>query len=274
MNVSAMAQCLSKEQLLTAAFKNLNDFNDYMKEENWEIDEAGKSEFRNYFFKDLDYTLTKWTANSEYNLQFYYKKNGPNVIVYQIYSGCFKGLLNEFKKSSTGILHDQNEFSSTKFEVNNGTLEFREYKNELSLRKYSILLYNKIELDEALKNDKLPSVVVNKDNSEKEEVVLFVSQEPEYVGGIQELYKDLSSNLIYPKFEKDNNIQGTVYVSFIVEKDGSISDVKVDRHVNGGPGLSTEALRLVSLLKPFTPAKMKDQAVRYRYRLPVKFVMK
>ena len=86
------------------------------------------------------------------------------------------------------------------------------------------------------------------------------------------MMKDLISNLIYPEMEKENGIQGTVYVGFVVEKDGSITNVKVMRGVSGGPGLSKAAESAVKKLKKFeTPAKNDGKLVRYQYTLPVKF---
>jgi protein TonB len=109
---------------------------------------------------------------------------------------------------------------------------------------------------------------------EEEEIVAFVQAEPEYPGGIEKLYEDIYKNITYPEMEKENNIQGTVYVSFVVEKTGSITDIKIDRGVNGGPNLSKEAEKAVRKLKPFTPAKMNGKSVRYRYRVPIKFILR
>ncbi len=103
------------------------------------------------------------------------------------------------------------------------------------------------------------------------EIAAFVQSEPEYPGGREKLYDDIYSNITYPEMEKENNIQGTVYISFIVEKAGNITDIRIDRGVNGGPNLSKEALKAVKKLKPFTPAKLDGKPVRYRYRIPIKF---
>lgn len=108
----------------------------------------------------------------------------------------------------------------------------------------------------------------------EDEIVAFVEIEPQYPGGIEKLYEDIYNNITYPEQEMENNIQGTVYVSFIVEKTGNITDIKIERGVNGGPNLSREALKSVRQLKPFTSAKMKGKSVRYRYRIPIKFIIR
>ncbi|MFM7727507.1 MAG: energy transducer TonB, partial [Flavobacteriales bacterium] len=78
-----------------------------------------------------------------------------------------------------------------------------------------------------------------------------------------------------PEMEKENNIQGTVYVQFVVEKDGSITGVTIQRGVQGGPNLSRVAETAVRKLKRFeTPAKQNGRAVRLKMTIPVKFTLK
>jgi periplasmic protein TonB len=69
-------------------------------------------------------------------------------------------------------------------------------------------------------------------------------------------------------------VSGTVYVSFIVEWDGSISNILLDRAVENGKGLSKAATDAVSKLGFFRPAQLSGQSVRYRYRLPVRFALR
>jgi TonB family protein len=120
----------------------------------------------------------------------------------------------------------------------------------------------------------IPAPVEVVEAPREEEVLSFASEMPVYPGGTDGMMKDLNANLVYPEMEKDNGIQGTVYVGFIVEKDGSITNVQVKRGVNGGPGLSKAAEQAVKKLKKFeTPAKNNGKPVRYQYTLPVKFLL-
>jgi TonB family protein len=106
----------------------------------------------------------------------------------------------------------------------------------------------------------------------EEEILSFASELPVYPGGTDGMMKDLNANLVYPEMEKENGIQGNVYVGFVVEKDGSITNVEVKRGVSGGPGLTKAAEAAVKKLKKFeTPAKNNGKPVRYQYTLPVKF---
>jgi protein TonB len=107
-----------------------------------------------------------------------------------------------------------------------------------------------------------------------EEVVAYAEQMPTYPGGEEAMRADLAKAITYPEMEKENNVQGTVYVSFIVEKDGAINDVKVMREVNGGPNLTKEAVKAVNKLKKWEPGKMNGKSVRVRMNIPVKFVLR
>ena len=105
----------------------------------------------------------------------------------------------------------------------------------------------------------------------KEEEAPFVSVEkmPEFPGGEEALYKYLSKNLKYPDIAKEQNLQGKVFVQFIVEKDGSISNPKAVRDIGGGCG--EEAVRVVRGMPKWTPGKQRTQTVRVQYTLPVVF---
>jgi protein TonB len=102
----------------------------------------------------------------------------------------------------------------------------------------------------------------------------FVQEEAGYPGGQEAMYAELRNYIVYPEMEKTNQIEGTVYVSFIVEADGAVSNVEVLRGVEEGPGFDKIAVGAVQKLKKkFTPAKMNGNSVRYRMRIPIKFTL-
>lgn len=107
----------------------------------------------------------------------------------------------------------------------------------------------------------------------EDRVYSFVSLEmpPSYPGGIAEFYKFLGANVKYPKEAVDNNIQGNVFVSFVVEKDGSITDVKIDRKL--GYGTDEEAVRVLKLSKRWNPGQFDGKVVRTKYSIPIKFAL-
>ena len=71
--------------------------------------------------------------------------------------------------------------------------------------------------------------------------------------------------------ERDGGVAGTVYVKFVIEKDGSITGIKVLRGVPGGPGLDKEAIRIISTMPKWLPGKQDGNIVRVQYNMGVKF---
>lgn len=102
-------------------------------------------------------------------------------------------------------------------------------------------------------------------------VYTFVEQAPEYKYGQTALYKWLYRVLTYPAFAIEHGIRGTVLVTFVVEKDGSITDVAVKKGIVGGKVLEEEALRVVKQMPKWKPGKQNGSLVRVLYTLPVQF---
>jgi Ca-activated chloride channel family protein len=101
------------------------------------------------------------------------------------------------------------------------------------------------------------------------EVFTIVESMPEFPGGESALENFLKNNIFYPKAARENHIQGTVYITFVVEKDGSLSDIKVLRGIGGG--CDEEALRVVKLMPKWIPGKQNGKAVKVQYTLAVRF---
>jgi len=99
----------------------------------------------------------------------------------------------------------------------------------------------------------------------------FVSMEnpPNYPGGIQKFYDYLTNNIKYPAMATEAGISGTLYLSFTVEKDGSVTDAKVDRKV--GYGMDEEAIRVLRASKRWNPGMQNGKPVRVKYNIPIKF---
>lgn len=97
----------------------------------------------------------------------------------------------------------------------------------------------------------------------------FVEEMPHFPGGAAALQAFLSSNTKYPVVAQENGVQGRVLVSFVVERDGSITDVRVVRSVD--PSLDREASRVVRSMPRWSPGKQNGSAVRVKYTVPVVF---
>ena len=106
-------------------------------------------------------------------------------------------------------------------------------------------------------------------HEEENKVFDIVEQQPLFPGGPAALMKYLSEHTKYPVVAQENGIQGRVTVQFVVEKDGSISDVHVLRGVD--PSLDKEAVRVVKSMPRWTPGKQNGITVRVNYRVPVLF---
>jgi protein TonB len=124
--------------------------------------------------------------------------------------------------------------------------------------------------DVAIRND----IAVNTNESEEKKEVAnkvfdVVEQMPSFPGGNEALMKFLQENVKYPVVAQENGVQGRVVVSFVVERDGSITDVKVVRSVD--PSLDKEATRVVKSMPHWIPGKQNGAAVRVKYNVPVSF---
>ncbi|MCC6837987.1 MAG: TonB family protein [Bacteroidia bacterium] len=102
----------------------------------------------------------------------------------------------------------------------------------------------------------------------------IVEQMPVFPGGDVEMMKYIQKNIQYPQVEKEAGISGTCYVTFVVEKDGNITDVKVLRGVSGGPGCDKEAMRVVKSMPNWKPGKQNGREVRVQFNLPIKFTLR
>ncbi len=115
----------------------------------------------------------------------------------------------------------------------------------------------------------LPPPAPPGDEEETEEIFTIVEEPCQFPGGMGALMKYLSKNIEYPEIAQENGIQGRVIISFVVEKNGKPSQVKVARGVD--PALDKEAVRVVKGMPAWKPGKQQGKAVRQRFTLPVVF---
>ena len=110
------------------------------------------------------------------------------------------------------------------------------------------------------------------DTTSGREVFIIVEEMPEFPGGEQARQKFLAQNIRYPSEAKEKNIEGTVYTSFIIEVDGTISNIQTIKGI--GFGLDEEVVRVLKLMPVWRPGKQKGVPVRVKINLPVKFSLK
>ena len=111
--------------------------------------------------------------------------------------------------------------------------------------------------------------VVTEEASDEGEIFQVVEQMPEFPGGMQALMAYLSKNIKYPSVAQDNGIQGRVFISFVVNKDGSIVDPEVIKSVDAA--LDKEAMRVIKAMPKWNPGKQRGKPVRVKYTVPVLF---
>ena len=123
---------------------------------------------------------------------------------------------------------------------------------------------------EVLKAKEVIAQPVEQPKHEEENKVFDIVEEmPSFPGGMAALNKYLHDNVHYPVVAQENGVQGRVTISFVVEKDGSVTDVKVAKSVD--PSLDKEALRVVKSMPRWTPGKQNGATVRVKYNVPVNF---
>ena len=104
-----------------------------------------------------------------------------------------------------------------------------------------------------------------------DEVLTFVEEMPEFPGGTQAMMTYMGKQFQYPEDAKEEGIQGKVFLSFVVEMDGSLSNIQVIRGAH--PSLDREALRVVKSMPKWSPGKQNGKPCRVKYTLPVACVL-
>ncbi|MBR5328162.1 MAG: energy transducer TonB [Paludibacteraceae bacterium] len=104
----------------------------------------------------------------------------------------------------------------------------------------------------------------------EEEIFVVVESMPEFPGGAQEMMKFIAENIKYPVIAQENGIQGRVICQFVIEKNGSVTDIQVVRS-SGDASLDKEAERVIKNMPKWKPGKQRGKPVRVKYTIPVAF---
>lgn len=105
--------------------------------------------------------------------------------------------------------------------------------------------------------------------SEDDAVFVVVEEQAEFPGGLDSMYAYIHKNLKYPELAKEKGIEGRVFVQFVIEKDGSISNVKILRGIGGG--CEEAAVEMIKNMPKWKPGKQRGKPVRFQFTLPIKF---
>lgn len=125
------------------------------------------------------------------------------------------------------------------------------------------------EADHTTIIDAIPVIKKEETKDEDAEIFVIVEDMPEFPGGEVALRRWIANNIKYPVIAAENGIQGRVYVQFVVDRDGGISNAKIARGVD--PSLDQEALRVVNSLPKWKPGMQRGKPVRVSYTVPINF---
>lgn len=109
------------------------------------------------------------------------------------------------------------------------------------------------------------------ENTNPSDIYRIVEEMPSYKGGEEAMYKFLSDNIKYPQKAKETGIQGNVIISFVVEKDGSISNVVILKDI--GAGCGAEAARVIKKMPKWKPGKQNGSIVRVQFNMPIRYTL-
>ena len=124
-----------------------------------------------------------------------------------------------------------------------------------------------VEQNEVIEEYVAPEVV--EEEVVEQEIFQIVEEMPAFPGGEQKLMEYVGKNIKYPQIARETGIQGRVFIGFVVEPDGSVSNVKLLRGIGGG--CDEEAMRVVKSMPKWKPGKQRGKAVRVSYQIPVFF---
>jgi len=189
------------------------------------------------------------------------KGNANGVWIYWDETGELKSKGSSIKGDENGVwtywyedgkIRRESNFKGGKFDG-----ELRTYWENGTLKRHDVYESGKLKKGEVW------------DSLGKEEAYYDFMIMPEFKGGERELMKFIYENIKYPSIARENGIEGQVVVWFIVEKDGTISNIKIKRNIGGNCG--KEAVRIVKMMPKWKPGMEDGKPVRVSFNLPVRF---
>lgn len=127
------------------------------------------------------------------------------------------------------------------------------------------------DFDENLEIEEYVPIEIVEEEAEEAPVVRFAEKMPEFPGGTEAMYSFLQKELTYPEVARNNGIQGTVLLEFVVERDGSVSNVKPV--VSLFPECDAEAIRVVKKMPKWKPGEQLGKPVRCYFNIPIRFTL-
>ncbi|TSD66577.1 TonB family protein [Inquilinus sp. KBS0705] len=233
-----------------------------------------------WFWPDAEGIMTEYYPNGNKKLEKTYKKGVVVGDVNQYYPNGKLYIITSFDKGSQNYRKECRD-SLGNVLANNGNGKWIEFKddfvdyqegqvlNGLLEGEWNVFVNGKLMETNGYKND-LPIFGKAYDDFQNK-VFTKIDIAPEFPGGVAAFGKYMVKTLHYPSTAVNNNTQGRVIVTFIVEKDGSINDVKVVRGL--GSGTDEEAVRVIKNMPLWKPGIFNGMPVRVQYSLPINFAI-
>ncbi len=193
-------------------------------------------------------------------------------ILYYIMSDSLN--YNDLKEKSLKASEKSKSINYPTIRINDYTLKdlhlrFYESHEAGQLAFYAVWVFSKTDAWYFGELNKFCFPTSNKNNKDSINKIFEIN--PEFPGGEEERVKYIRNNLIYPLAARESGIQGTVYITFVIEKDGSISDIKILRGIGGG--CDEEVIRLVKNMPTWMPGTQDNKPVIVRFNMPVNFTL-
>jgi protein TonB len=126
-----------------------------------------------------------------------------------------------------------------------------------------------VEADQETEIQEYIPIEEPEEEQEEQQIFTVVESMPGFPGGDAARIKYLNENIKYPQMARESGIQGRVFVTFVVEKDGSVTDVRVLRGIGGG--CDEEAIRVIQNMPKWVPGKQRGKPVRVQFNMPILF---
>jgi TonB family protein len=266
--------CLLKHQIAKMNEAPIIEVNDFLKNENWEIQRKELSvEIQNISRgKIIRYYL--WTNYNSEKIEIFEDRSGSRLVAYETDGFCFLDLKAKLSKAINPRVNV--------YDDGRNRFNFFEVTDLYKPKKYYVFSVLKgkngftdvINYYNPYKDTPQKSSAIDKSKSEPDEgsnqIFSFVEEDPIPPGGDFQRY--IQENLIYPSEALSRNIEGKVNVSFVVGRDGGLRDIKITREL--GYGCDEEAIRILEKMPNWTPGKSSGKSVLVKMDMPIVFKIK
>jgi TonB family protein len=273
----ASQACLTIPQLQSLQKTAFEDFTMELSKLGWQVNGMEKNVKRSYeelsgVFDVVDFSRPE--SSIDHIKVFLLREK---MVMFEMWCEkvCYTELIDACNIRYESVITEENYGLLTQFHGVNDIIELKQMGvGDDSV--FSLFWVALSELEDASESSTKEETLREEPDSEVDPTALEPFQvvsddEPEYPGGLSAMISDVVKNIHGQETWEDDEQGGRIIVSFVVEKDGAVSNVKVERGI-GSPQIEMEVMRAVKALKPFSPAKTNGNAVRFRMLLPVNIV--